>query len=82
VNYHVRISLKSQQSHGEAEVDMTEDELETRVLAPYRTGQPSIIKGRTVQIGDVERIRISRSEQVSQQLIALLRQEDARRNSQ
>lgn len=41
MNYHVRISLKSQQSHGEAEVDMTEDELETRVLAPYRTEHPA-----------------------------------------
>lgn len=60
--YHIRITEKSNKHHDETKVDLTEEQLRTRFVEPYEKGEPIIINGKTVNMKDLERIQISRSE--------------------
>jgi len=79
MNYHVRISLKSQKSSDETKTDFSEEQLRVRILEPYEQGEPIIVNGKTIQPDDVERIRISRSQEPSPQIIQRIKADD--RNS-
>lgn len=74
--YHVRITQKSNISHDETKVDLTEEQLTTRIIEPYEQGQPIIINGKTIPTNDIERVRISRSEKSAHYYIAIIKGED------
>ena len=80
MNYHVRISLKSQKSSDETKNDFSEEQLQVRVLEPYEQGEPIIMNGKTIQPHDIDRIRISKSQETSQQLIERIRAENRNSN--
>jgi len=78
--YHVRISTKSNPSYDEVRLDLSEEELTTRFIKPYQLGQPIVIGGKTVPPGDLERIRIHLTDQVSDALLPQIRAERAASN--
>jgi hypothetical protein len=57
--YHVRITRKSDITRDETKLDLTQEQLEQQFLVPYRQGRPILIGGLTVPMDDLERIRIS-----------------------
>jgi len=73
--YHVRITLRSDRSRDEVKLDLTEEQLRERFLRPYRAGDPIVISGRTIHCDDIERIRVSYTEENSEQLIPIIRAE-------
>jgi predicted nucleotide-binding protein len=78
--YHVRISLKSQKSSDETKTDLTEEQLVSRIITPYENAEPFILNGKTILPDDIERIRISKSEQSSEVIIRKIEGEDANSN--
>jgi len=79
VYYHVRLSVKGQR-HDEIKVDVDEETLERQFLAPYRSGTPITVNGKSIPIDQVERLRISTSDVPTSQIIPILRDGDARSN--
>ncbi|TKJ44929.1 hypothetical protein CEE35_05935 [Candidatus Aerophobetes bacterium Ae_b3b] len=75
--YHVRITQKSNRSNDETKVNLTEEELKSRFLEPYEKGKPIIINGKTITMDDLERIRISKSNQPAESLIEEIKREEA-----
>jgi len=73
--YHVRITLRSDRTHDEVKLDLSEEELRERFLRPYKAGDPIVIGGRTIPCDDIERIIISYTEEKSEQLIPIIRAE-------
>jgi predicted nucleotide-binding protein len=57
-------------------VDLTEEQLRERFLQPYESGEPILINGKTILPDDIERVRISRSQESSTALIAAEKAED------
>ncbi|HKZ87823.1 MAG TPA: hypothetical protein VJ066_01535 [Candidatus Bathyarchaeia archaeon] len=74
--YHIRISQKSNTKRDETKVDLSEEELFERFIKLYEGGIPIIINGKTIPSDDIERIRISKSDQPSKVLIQQIRAED------
>lgn len=66
--YHIRITQASAPSYDETRLDMTFEELDERFLSPYREGSKIVINGKVIPVSDVERIRISKSDQDSNYL--------------
>ena len=62
--YHLFITLKSEQHNSIVKLDLSKEDLEERILGPYRNGSPITIQGRTVSVGEIERI-YNRTEQDS-----------------
>ena len=56
-------------------LDFTIEELEERVLVPYRKGRPITIGGKSITTDDIERIRITMTEQASAYLRPVVQQE-------
>ena len=77
--YHVRVTQKSDRSHDEVRLDLTREELEERFLAPYRRGLPIIIGGKSILNNDIERIRITKTDQDSSHLGKVVDEERSRR---
>jgi hypothetical protein len=73
--YHVRITERGQR-HDEVKNDLDEDTLEHQFLEPYRNGRPITISGRVIQPENLDRIRVSVSEEPSNQIIERLQIED------
>ena len=46
----------------EFDLNLSSEDLETRFLTPYRSGNPIVVRGRTILANDLERIRIFRTE--------------------
>ncbi|MDO9276046.1 MAG: nucleotide-binding protein [Lutibacter sp.] len=80
MNYHIRISLRSQKSSDETKTDLTEEQLMTRIVEPYENGEPIIINGKTILPDGIERIKISKSPESSEQIITILKAEDRNSN--
>lgn len=78
--YHVRITPRSDRSHDEIKLDLTEEQLRERFLRPYWAGNSITIGGRSIPCDDIERIRISYTEENSEQLLPIIHAE--RRQSQ
>ena len=73
--YHVCITQRSQSStEVEVSLDHSYEDLETKFLAPYNRGLPITIKGKTIPIDDLERIRITVTEEDSAKIYAIIRQ--------
>lgn len=77
--YHVRITQKSNSSHDETKLGLTEEQLRERFLQPYELGEPIIINGKSIPKDDIDRIQISRSSESSERLISYAKAKD--RNS-
>ena len=73
--YHVRITPNSNPSHEEVRVDLSREELMERYVVPYRRGNTLVISGTSIPSNEIQRIRISRSEQDSKQLGDAIRAE-------
>ena len=73
--YHVRITKKSNRSWDEIWLDLHSEELETRIIDPYRRGQPITINGQSIAIDDIEQIRINETETDSSNLRPEVEQE-------
>jgi len=76
--YHVRMSVQGQ-THDEVKNDLDEETLDHQFLAPYRTGEPVTVNGKTIAWDNVDRVRISLSDIPSSALIEQIRAAD--RNS-
>ena len=74
--YHVRITPLSDPDNDEVRLDLSFQELMERFVAPYRKGLPLTISGRSLSSQDIQRVRISKSEQDSNQLSEIIRYED------
>ena len=61
--YHVRIVLKSDPSNTIVKLDLSKEDLESRILIPYRKGSPLAIRGQIVSLDDIKRIFINSTEQ-------------------
>jgi len=73
--FHVRLSLAGDYQE-EVKLDLSEDDLETQFIQPYRDGRPITVNGRVVDLRNLERIRVSRSVDSSSELIDELRARD------
>lgn len=73
--FHVRISVAGE-NYDETKLDLAEDELEQQFLAPYREGRAITVNGRVVELANLERIRISRSEHSARDFIPRLQAEE------
>ena len=61
--YHVRIVLKSDPFNTIIKLDLSKEDLESRILIPYRKGSPLAIRGQIVSLDDIKRIFINSTEQ-------------------
>ena len=77
--HHICITQKSDRSNVEVRLDLTREELEERFLAPYRKGLPIVIRGKSIQKEDIERIRISKTDQDSNHVGKVVAEERRRR---
>lgn len=59
--YHVRITRKSDQKFDEVKLDLSLEELEQRILQPYKRGIPVTIQGSPIPSDDIHRVRIGRT---------------------
>lgn len=66
--YHVRLSVAGSK-HDEVTPDLDAAILERQFLEPYRTGRPIVANGKTVSLENLERIRITASEEPIAELI-------------
>jgi len=73
--FHVRITQKSNKRHDETKLDLSEEQLIERVIKPYESDEPIIINGKTISGNDIERIRITQSNEKSEILIQQVRYE-------
>ena len=77
--YHVRIWLKeSPKDSAVVCLDLTLEVLESRVLVPRRQGLPITLSGKTMPIEDIDRIKITVTEQGSEQLRTTIKQRHSR----
>ncbi len=74
--YHVILSQKSSRSHDEVKLDLMKDEVITRFIEPYKKGEPLFINGKTIQINDLERIRITCSQETARDIMKQIENED------
>ena len=66
--YHIRVSRKSRPQEDLVRLDLSRDEMESRILAPRREGLPIVVRGTTIPMEDLAQLRISRSDQPSSAL--------------
>lgn len=64
-HFHVRITPKSD-LQDRVKLDFSRQELEQRVAKPYREGRPITVSGQTTQIDDIERVKITTTDQNSE----------------
>ena len=60
--YHVKIYPKQDPTHWEWKSDLHREQLEQRVLVPYREGRPITIDGKTTRMDDLKCITIDESD--------------------
>ncbi|HEX6524638.1 MAG TPA: nucleotide-binding protein [Streptosporangiaceae bacterium] len=73
--YHVRVSTHSRPTVDDVRLDLTSAELEERFLRPYREGRPIVVGGRTVDLADLARLRISFTNETSAELLPIVQQQ-------
>lgn len=69
--YHVRVTTRSRK-RDEVVLDLSRDDVERRVITPYRDNRPMIISGTAIKMEDIDRIRISKTTQQSSQVLPLI----------
>lgn len=58
--YHILIHHK--QHHDESKINLTEEQLITRIINPYQQGIPIVLNGRTIELSTIQRIEIFETE--------------------
>jgi predicted nucleotide-binding protein len=81
VYYHIRVSTKSNPYLTEYRFDQPLDGLGEQFLLPYQEGRPLTVNGRVIEVSDVTRITITRSEEPSRELRNLARTDRRLRSS-
>lgn len=71
--FHIRITPKSRRTEDEVLLDLSEEEMERRILKPYRVGTPIVLGGKTIPTNDIERIKISRTKYKSDYYLPKIR---------
>ena len=66
--FHVRLTPTGQKklSGDELALDLSQEQLEERFLAPRREGRPITVRGRTYEWDDIERIAVNETEESSE----------------
>src|SRR5208282_5659540 len=72
--YHVRISRKGE-PWDVCKLDLSEEELRTRVLVPYENETPFTLAGTTISFDKFEQIKITRTSEDSSKLLHQVREE-------
>jgi predicted nucleotide-binding protein len=75
VPFHVRLNRKSNPSHDEVKLDLTEAELEEQFLRRYREGRPILVGGVVVPVDDINYLKISQTDEPSDDLLPQIRYE-------
>lgn len=65
--YHVHIYQKH--NCHEIKANLTEEELESRIVNPYQEGEPIVINGKTIQLNLIERIQIFKTITVLDEIV-------------
>lgn len=73
--YHVRITKKSNKSHDELELDLTRKELLKSIVTPFNEGRRFTCGGAIIEPDDIERIRVTYTEEKSEDLIPEIQEE-------
>ena len=68
--YHVVVTPKSNTSSREVSLDLSLEELDSRVIEPYNKGQTLIISGKALAADDVDRISVTASNEASRAIRA------------
>ena len=71
--YHVRITLKSNRTFDEVKLDLTRGTLIERFIKPYESGHPIITSGKTIDVLDIERLKINKTRDSSATLLPIIR---------
>jgi hypothetical protein len=66
--HHVRLSVNEQRRRNRYWLDLTEEALESQILAPYFEGRAIVDDGVITKVGDIAQIQIIRTEQPSGKL--------------
>lgn len=66
--YHVRLSVNDQRRRNRYWLDLTDEALESQILAPYFEGQAVMDVGVITKVADITQIQIIRTEQPSEKL--------------
>lgn len=61
--YHVRLSVNEQRRRNRYWLDLTDEALESQILAPYSEGRAIVDDGVITKVGDITQIQIIRTEQ-------------------
>lgn len=75
---HARITLRSDLHGDRLALDLTEDELRSRVLDPYFEGRPLLISGEAIDPFAIQQLRINETDEPSADLLPVIQAERAR----
>lgn len=78
--FHVRITQKSDKTHDEVKLDLTNEHLGERILTPYREGRPIVIGGKTIPPDNIDKIHINVTEETSDELIPKIKEKRRKSN--
>lgn len=71
--YHVRITLKSKIGYDELKLDLDKETLYDRFIIPYELGNNIMMNGKQINLLDIDRFKINRTNESSSQLIPKIR---------
>lgn len=77
--YHVRVSVAGQR-HDEVKLDLTIEQLNEQFLEPYGLGRPITVNGRVVELSNLERLRISTSDEPARSFLPAIRARERNSN--
>lgn len=78
--YHVRVETKSDDLRHRAGLDWSWEQLEQRLLVPYREGRALVIGGETITLDNLRRVRITTTDEPSSTIQPKVRAAQAQSN--
>lgn len=75
---HARITLRNDLHGDRLALDLTEDELRSRILAPYFEGRPLVVAGEAIDPFAIHQIRINETDETSMDLLPIIADERGR----
>lgn len=75
---HVRITLRSDPSRDRLALDLDEEALRSKILAPYYEGRSLVVVGEAIDPLDIQQIRINETDEPSTDLLPVIADERAR----
>lgn len=74
--YHIIIKPKSDEYYGEYKTDLTREQLISRYISLYESGEPIVINGKTIESSDIERVTITESDVTIESFVAKVKYEN------